>query len=156
MRNNVYCLSRYDFGQVVKGLTEQQFMATAFISIHEPKSDVEMYGGCSDVILEEAPNVLNLWFDDAEEDLWMPDPYKVTLFDGDMAGRVAGFINANLDKKTWLIHCTMGQCRSGAIGDVLSSFLGIDYWDFKRNNPKVKPNALVKNLLIKSLFDAPQ
>lgn len=143
--NNIFIMSRAKFKEEIKSLTEQQFMATAFISIHEPKNKI--IGGYAEpwpVILEESSNVLNLWFND--EDEYNPETESV-LFTEEMAKSIKRFVQNNKDKKQWVIHCTMGQCRSGAVGECISDYLGNEYFKFKRDNPQIKPNVHVKKLL---------
>lgn len=138
-------MSRTKFKEELKSLTEQQFMATAFISIHEPRNKI--IGGYVEpwpVILDENSNVLNLWFNDEEE--YNPDTESV-LFDEEMAKSIKRFVENNKDKKQWIIHCTMGKCRSGAVGECLNDYFGNDYFQFKRDNPQIQPNILVKNIL---------
>lgn len=138
---NIIVLSRLDFKNILGTITEQQFASTAFISIHDP------FGANSELILDDHTNVLNLHFDDAEYgDL---DDLKVVLFDDARAEMVADFVKRNSDKKNFVIHCTMGISRSGAVGDALSTYFGVPYEMFKRNNPKVIPNSLVRSLLNK-------
>lgn len=149
MRNNIFVLSRDRFKKEISQLSEQQFMATAFVSIHEPKNKI--IGGYVEawpVILEESENVLNLWFNDCEEEC--PD-VEAILFNEEMGHKLIEFIKKNKDKKQWILHCTMGQSRSGAVGEFLADYFGISYHLFKRDNPQVKPNTLVKNTLRKYL-----
>lgn len=155
IRNNIYVFSRHKFKEELKGLSEQQFMATAFISIHEPvkKHGKELFDGASNVILEDAPNILNLWFDDAEDQypiIGQPNE-KLILFNEDMAQQVIEFIESNKDKKQWMLHCTAGINRSSAIGEFLADYFGISHHLFKRDNPQVQGNVLVKNLMRKYL-----
>ena len=149
MRNKIFCLSRFNFRNVVGELSEQQFMASAFICINEPyrTEDKKEY---NIPILSPAENVLNLWFDDAEE--LYEDVQELILFNEEMANQIVDFVKINENAKTWFIHCTMGKCRSGAVGDVLSEYFEIPYIYFKRDNPIVQPNILVKSILRKQFF----
>lgn len=154
--NNIFIMSRAKFKEEVKSLTEHQFMDTAFISIHSPK--IGMSFNDIDTILEDSSNVLNLWFHDTDPEAeieWMASnpPYEEVLFDEEMAKSIKRFVLANKDKKQWLIHCTAGVCRSGAVGECLSDYFGNDYHKFKRDNPQIKPNVFVKKILKKILLD---
>lgn len=136
-------------------MSEQQFMATAFISIHEPVKNhgKELFGGESKTILDSSSNILNLWFDDAEDQypILGQSNEKLILFNEDMAQKVIDFIEKNKDKKQWMLHCTAGINRSGSIGAFLADYFGISSWMFKRDNPQVQGNTLVKNLMRKYL-----
>lgn len=141
MRNNIFVFSRDKFKKEVNQLSEQQFMATAFVSIHDPVEEID--NGNSDTILNTSVNVLNMWFHDAEEGI------QYLLFNDWCAGELFRFIEKNKDKKQWIVHCTAGISRSGAVGEFLADYFGISYHLFKRDNPQVKPNTLVKNTLRK-------
>lgn len=156
MKNHIYCVPRFRFQEEMKAMTEQQFMSGAFISIHDPA-----FGK----ILSDGPNVLNLWFHDAEPEKqneifefaqnWV-DENETIYFDEDMAAQVFDFVQRNKNAKFFLIHCTAGKCRSGAVGEVLSEYFGINYFDFKRDSPQISPNIFVKKILKKIFGDTQQ
>ncbi len=143
--NNIYVLSRVKFEEEIKNLSEQQFMSGAFISIHSPK--VGMSFDDTEPILESSSNVLNLWFHDFDPESEINQDADCVVFDESMALEIKNFVLKNLNAKFWLIHCTAGVCRSGAVGEVLSDFFQIPYFQFKRDNPQIKPNIFVKNML---------
>lgn len=152
--NNIYVYSRAKFKEEIKQLTEEQFLNSAFISIHTPKVGISFND--TEPILDSSSNVLNLWFHDAdpEDEQLLIGDYRepVIYFDEDMALEIKKFVNANLDKKYWFIHCTAGICRSGAVGEVLADFFEIPYYEFKRDNPQIKPNIYVKNILKRTML----
>lgn len=141
-QNNIFCLPKYKFEEVYKakekipGLLKE----CAFISINDT----------FEFVRPDSSNYLNLSFDDVDEEITWG---TCVLFTEEHARIIKEFVEQNLNKKYWFIHCTMGQCRSGAIGDVLSEYLGIGYADFKKDNPQVKPNALVKKILSQILLN---
>lgn len=150
--NNVFVFSRSKFKEELRLLNDHQFIGTAFISIHSPATsghfdDVE-------VIVEDGPNVLNLWFHDVDPESesltpkQLSDP-ELVFFDESMAGKIHAFIEKNIDKRQWIIHCTAGVSRSGAVGEYISDYLENSYRQFKRDNPQIKPNVHVKKLLEK-------
>jgi len=147
--NNIFIISRAKFKEEIKSFTEQQFMDTAFISIHSPK--IGMSFNDTDPILSDSSNVLNLWFHDTDpsDDNLLIGTHRepVVPFDEQMAKSIKRFVENNKDKKQWLIHCTAGVCRSGAVGECLSDYFGNDYHKFKRDNPQIKPNVFVKKIL---------
>ncbi len=134
MTKKIIVLSRWKFEQFVKSLTPNQLSQTAFISIR----DIE-----HPTILDSATNVLNLSFDDAEEQI----QDKFTLFDEQMSDEIVNFVHNNEDKNLFVVHCLMGISRSGAVGEVLSEYFNIPYDKFKRDSPQVIPNVLVKKIL---------
>jgi len=134
----VFVLSRKEFENEIPKLSTQDIQL-AFISIHDPGKPR---------IVEDAPNILNLWFHDAEDS---PDG-DLTLFSDEMATKIANFVKNNQNSNIWMVHCTAGISRSGAVGETLAEFLGIPYKEFKRTNPRVQPNILVKKLLGEKLL----
>jgi predicted protein tyrosine phosphatase len=139
---------------MVENLTQRQLNESAFIQINEPAHHgKELFGGASNPIQSECRNVLNLWFDDAEEDLPLLNGDKLILFDEMMAQKIVNFVQENRTARCWILHCTAGISRSGAVGEVLSEYFQIDYKDFKYHNPQTKPNCLVKNILRKKFFN---
>jgi predicted protein tyrosine phosphatase len=149
MKNHIKVIPRSTFKEIFEGYSQVK-PEYAIISIHEPKNKILTgYSEAWPVILPNSDNVLNLWFNDCEE----PNPdIEAVLFDEDMADVVFNFVEKNKESKFWVLHCTMGQSRSGAIGAFLADYFEIKWEDFKRDNPQIKPNALVSKLLTKRLL----
>lgn len=143
--NNIFCLPKYKFEEIYKAKEKipDLLKECAFISINDT----------FEFVRPDSPNYLNLSFDDREEELILLNGEPCVLFNDEHAQIIKEFVEQNLNKKYWFIHCTMGQCRSGAIGDVLSEYFGINYSDFKKDNPQVKPNVLVKKILSQILLN---
>lgn len=154
--NNIFVWSRQKFKEELKTMNEQAFASSAFISIHSP--NVGLSFNDTEPILSDCDNVLNLWFHDIDpeqEREWVETnpPYQEVLFDEEMAVKIKEFVLRNISAKKWVIHCTAGICRSGAVGEVLSEFFNIPYFEFKRVNPQIRPNIYVKNVLKSVLYD---
>lgn len=151
--NNIFVFSRARFKDEILKMNEDHFLNGAFISIHSPK--VGMSFNDTESILESSSNVLNLWFHDADpisEEPLIFNGIEITLeptvlFDTDMALQIHQFVKQNEKAKFWIIHCTAGISRSGAVGEILSEYFHIPYQQFKRDNPQVNPNIYVKNIL---------
>jgi predicted protein tyrosine phosphatase len=97
-------------------------------------------------------NVLRLWFDDVESDmdLWSPtNRISVKAFTEEQGHNIFDFINKNKDKKNFIIHCSAGISRSGAVGLFINDYLGLDYALFKIMNPHILPNGLISRTLNK-------
>lgn len=143
---NITVLSRAEFKKLVETISTEEMGKTAFISIHDPS-------GPNSTHIIEGDNVLNLHFDDIEyipksKDIFMR---HIIPFNDEMADQIISFANKNKDKDNFVIHCTFGKCRSGAVGDALSTYFEIPYFDFKRKNPRVQPNSLVRSILINKI-----
>lgn len=114
-------------------------------------------------------NVLNLTFDD----ITSPEKWQVmsqfakkpagssdsgenrisdgdcVLFDEEMARRLVGFVEENRAAKIWIVHCSAGVSRSGAVSLWLKDCLKSKY-DIEANNVDGRyavPNAYVLRVL---------
>lgn len=105
------------------------------ISINDPAGPL--------LIEKNSPNLLTLVFHDTEK----LDTF--TAFNEVDAKEVIKFLSKVDKKKPLIIHCTAGISRSGAVGEFAAEFLGFNYLDFKKYNPQVIPNTLVKTTLYK-------
>lgn len=119
MNKKVVVLSRHNFIKFVNSLTDKQKQEVAFISIRDFDHKI---------ILNNASNVLNLQFDDSETE----ESWTNKLFDDEMAQQIIQFVNNNIDKNLFVVHCLMGQSRSGAVGgfleDALDAASALDFY----------------------------
>lgn len=95
-------------------------------------------------------NAIHFYFDDVEDESieFESTLLRTTrLFSEDQAKEIIQFLENNLGKDILIVHCTMGKCRSGAVGDFANDFYALDYQTFKKNNPRVQPNTHVKKTL---------
>ena len=75
-------------------------------------------------------NVLNLDFDDmAAPDEWknLSKCDQYILFNDDMARQIAEFVGENRDASVWIVHCSAGISRSGAVSRWLKDWLKFKY-----------------------------
>lgn len=75
-------------------------------------------------------NVLNLDFDDiAAPEEWkaLSECSQFVLFDEDMAHRIANFVETNRVVTIWMVHCSAGISRSGAVSRWLKDWLEYKY-----------------------------
>lgn len=49
------------------------------------------------------------------------------LFDDDMARELAAFVDANIHARTWIVHCSAGVSRSGAVSRWLKDWLRLKH-----------------------------
>lgn len=95
-------------------------------------------------------NVLVLFFDDITDDLnWDNDPDFLgpVLFTEDQAKKIIAFIDLHKDKDQFIIHCSAGISRSGAVGTFINDYFELDYKAFKQINPQIQPNPFVLRTL---------
>jgi predicted protein tyrosine phosphatase len=96
------------------------------------------------------PNVLRLWFDDVEMDTDKFSPTnqeKIKAFDNEDARKVRDFIKLNKDKNTFIVHCSAGISRSGAVAQYICDYFQCDREQFLRDNPYIHPNGRVTRML---------
>ncbi len=103
-------------------------------------------------------NVLTLFFDDCDEDCDFIDlsdqnkVIKVKAMSEQQALTVFNFTKTINNDSNVVVHCTLGQSRSGAIGAFINDYFGQRWEDLKRNNPQIKPNTHIASILRKFLF----
>lgn len=138
MKNHINVFSKSTFYETYNWLDRKLMQTGAYICIHDSNNPH---------IIDDTENVLNVWFDDTDPTNDVQYPPNIVHFSEDDALKIKNFVNQNENANFWMIHCTAGICRSGAVGEVLSEFFQIPYWEFKQDNPQIKPNIHVKNLL---------
>jgi predicted protein tyrosine phosphatase len=145
MIQQITVLSKVKFNELYVALTPIQKSKSAFISINDS----------FDYKWPNSDNFLNLTFDDVDAIMDnLPDLgqfAKPIVFNEAHASQIKTFIDNNLDKEHLYVHCTMGKCRSGAVGECICDYLNLNYLEFKRQNPQIQPNVHVKLLLNKIL-----
>ena len=75
-------------------------------------------------------NVLNLDFDDiAAPEEWkaLSECSQFVLFNEDMAHQIVKFVETNRFATIWIVHCSAGVSRSGAISKWLTDWLEYKY-----------------------------
>lgn len=116
----------------------------AFISIISPDQPVEKH-----YFERDTPNVLNLEFDDADEEIekaYRHSASPVHLFSVEDANRIIDFIQSNIGMDFY-VHCTAGVSRSGAVGYFIRQITDADYDSFLRINTQINPNGYVLKIL---------
>ena len=104
-------------------------------------------------------NVLNLIFDDVSASGTEPlagssDGDGYVIFDERMACEIAAFVDANKDVAVWIVHCSAGVSRSGAVSRWLKDRLEFKY-GIEANNVDGRhavPNAYVLEVLDRVLY----
>lgn len=131
--------------------------------------DIFSNGPSSRWFRHQHKNVLNLTFDDitAPEKWQMMSQFAkqsasdsnhdenriygsdCVLFDEEMAHRLVQFVEENRAAKTWIVHCSAGVSRSGAVSRWLKDCLKLKY-NIEANNVDGRyavPNAYVLRVL---------
>lgn len=98
-------------------------------------------------------NVLNIEFDDVDEDIVYEGHLFKVISDKD-ARKIVDFIDDNIGK-TFFIHCRAGKSRSQAIFRFMADFYPSIYtnWCGRRENPCKSPNIAVVASLKRAFYE---
>lgn len=99
-------------------------------------------------------NVLRFWFDDVETNLQQSptNPFTCRAFNEEQAKKVFDFVKKHADKD-WVVHCSAGISRSGAIGTFILHYLEGDKEYFENRNPHIHPNGHILRMLNKLAWE---
>lgn len=131
--------------------TVESYTTNAFISIQSSKgsaSNEETEEG--PYFKKEHPNVLTISFDDITDKdvVTFPFAYNLKLFNENDANTIIDFIGSNVGRD-FVVHCTAGISRSGAVGEFIQRICGVPWKEFLLSNPNIHPNTYVLKLLMR-------
>lgn len=126
-------LPKYKFIDVLKSSVIEN-PDLFFISILDPD--------CKEPLKEDSDNYKTFWFWDVDKTVGNYEPIK-----GWQVRELYEFIIRNKGKKGCYVHCSAGVSRSGAIGLFINDLKEQSYSSFMLNNPQVKPNSLISQML---------
>jgi predicted protein tyrosine phosphatase len=143
----VYAIGKKSFEDIMKSTNLddtniENKKDTCLISITDPDEGERVF---EHYFKENHKNVLNLKFGDVDRDIKTKHGI-CNAMSKEQAKECYDFIKENRDVQYWIIHCTMGISRSGAIAQFINDFFGVDE-HFNRNNPYISPNPHVSSLL---------
>lgn len=122
-----------------------------FISILDNDNDEKRYEGAADNFLQ-----VRMW--DIERDAKDTDGTIYEKPPDTELIKIVDFVNKHKDKTVFVIHCTAGVSRSGAVATFLhDKFLSeIDREHFRRENKHIMPNLYILNRLKELDVDSPK
>lgn len=128
-----------------KNFTDKEFKYydyACFISILDIDNNEQKFDKSIDNFLQ-----VKMW--DIEEDLFENGELKYEKPNDNELKNIVDFINKHKDKSVFIIHCSAGISRSGAVATFLyDKFLSeIDKEQFRRENKYIRPNLYILNRL---------
>ena len=161
-------LSRTDFDNFINSYNWINNIPNNIAIIEIFNSDVQEFASNPNAVIDEfnyvnnlssakvnGDNVLHLMFDDivSEKTIKINNiDHNLELFRFHQAKQIIDFIIDHIDCDTWLIHCSAGISRSGAVGTFVFNFLS-EFFKTVQFPEKsiVKPNFHVLNMLDNTL-----
>ena len=101
--------------------------------------------------LENHPNVLNINFDDCTPEEC--EGHHVYAMTEKQAEEIYKFISNNTDKSKFIVHCSAGISRSGAVGMFLRDFFISENFVVNLHHNGIMPNPYVSRLLNRYLYE---
>lgn len=154
MIQNIHVISRRAAEGLVNTCSFRGGISYALLSINGHKNDLLVPPNKElSLLTRGCVGILSLFFDDIGEAEYRSVTNKdqkknLILFNKDHAHDVILFIEEFKYKtEDLIIHCEAGESRSGACGVFACRFLGLDEKKFYLNNPQVRPNPHILDVL---------
>lgn len=157
MNPNIKVLSRAQFKKFliendISDYTISDHKNLYLISINDTYGDNKIR-----IFNTEHNNLLLLHFDDCDKDEEYIDltdisqKIYVKAMTEEQAELIYQFVSKIPTDADVIVHCTMGQSRSGAVGAFIADYFHIKWEDFKKQNSQIKPNSHISSSLRKYL-----
>ena len=141
-------MPKFIFEQAIDGI-EKSSKDVFYLSINNPDDEDKT------PIREDSDTFKSMWFYDIDEDIYdeVKDFTYKTISD-EQVDELYDFIMKNKDKKNFVVHCTAGISRSGAVGEFVNDLFGIPYAEFRKQNPNIIPNTYIKKKLNEKCYQS--
>lgn len=135
MNKNILAVPKAQFDKNVSNEYIKSKSDWVFVSILDEDNTEKKYD-------TSLPNFLQVKMWDIVEDLTSGDKHYKKVSDEELI-RVVDFINANSDKSNFVVHCSAGISRSGAVARWIAEKFEVNSKDFYKNNPYIQPNLYI-------------
>ena len=144
----VFIMPKFIFEQAIDGI-EKSSKDVFYLSINNPDDEDKT------PIREDSDTFKSMCFYDIDEDIYdeVKDFTYKTISD-EQVDELYDFIMKNKDKKNFVVHCTAGISRSGAVGEFVNDLFGIPYAEFRKQNPNIIPNTYIKKKLNEKCYQS--
>lgn len=129
-----------------KHFTDKEFKwydYACFISILDTDNNEQKFDKAIDNFLQ-----VKMW--DVEDDLFENDKVRYEKPSDDELKKIVTFVNKHKDKTVFIIHCSAGISRSGAVARFIENkFIDeVDREKFNSENKQIQPNLYILKRLI--------
>lgn len=136
----IKCLSKYFFDDLITNdLIQREKDFTALISILDPDNEEKNYS--------PSPNFLQIKMWDIVKQITDKKGNIYPVVSDETLMEIINFIERNKDKKQFIIHCSAGISRSGAVGRFIHELFEPENKSFYENNQWIRPNLYILNRL---------
>lgn len=144
MKINVLSKLEFEFEIIDNGFIDNTNEKIFYLSILTPDDDSKPFR-------EDSKDYKTLYFYDLEEPITENGIIKDVITDEQIED-IYTYVLKHSDYDRFIVHCTAGISRSGAVGAFVSDLLGNGFNEFKKLNPRVIPNSLISRKLSKFLY----
>ncbi len=140
---HVYAIQKSVFDKMFSDeYFKRQSNLGCFISILDFDNNEQLYDKTIDNFLQ-----VKMW--DIEEDLFEDGELSHEKPSDTELQKIVMFVNNHKDKKVFVVHCSAGISRSGAVARFIAEKFAdeVDYREFVKENKYILPNLYVLNRL---------
>jgi predicted protein tyrosine phosphatase len=139
----IYALSKKMFDSYVTNKIISHNSKSCYISILDVDNIENKYELDND-------NFLQVKISDTEEDIFVDGNLKYQKPSDIELNRIVDFVHKNADKNNFIIHCSAGISRSGAVATYISyKYINdIDSYEFMLDNKHILPNKYILKRLM--------
>lgn len=101
---------------------------------------------------EDSADFKSMWFYDIEDDLKCSESGKeYHPITNEQVNELFNYLMSHKDYDYFIVHCSAGISRSGAVGTFMNDLFGESHQEFRRRNKYILPNLYIYNKLKEKL-----